>query len=230
MFTCTLKGALSSHNSFSFILNIFASIIQTAKLNVLYTNSNVDYEEGILQTIGFKEFIPYLERFDKQHDMLINRFVESPEMTEEPDGWKPLVSCLEELKMVTRRYSKTQLKWIRNRFLGSETREVPRIYPFDTSDVSQWKTLVSQPALETVASYINNEPIKLQPLEKLKRSGEGLDEETSHHCDICNRIFIGEFHWQLHRKSNKHKRALEGKIRRAKREEAIKTNTTIVNI
>lgn len=159
-----------------------------------------------MQTIGFKEFIPYLEKYDKNHDNLINEFVEAPETLKEPEGYKSLLSCLDELKLVTQRYSKKQIKWIKNRFLGSEVREVPKVYPLDTSDVSRWKEMVYQPAEETVLSYIADEPIKLKPLEKMKRLSEGLNEETSHYCEVCDRIFIGDFQWQLHIKSNNHKR------------------------
>lgn len=166
----------------------------------------------MLQTIGFKEFIPYLETFDKSHDALINKFVEAPEsFGEEPDGYKSLLKCLEELKSVTQRYSKRQLKWIKNRFLGSEQREVPVVYPLDTSDVSKWNEAVYAPAEATISAYINEEPIELKPLEKLKRLGEGLDDETTHYCETCDRPFIGDFQWQLHLKSNKHKRRLAGR-------------------
>lgn len=191
----------------------------------LFANSSVDYEEGVLQTIGFKEFIPYLKSFDKSHDTLINRFVEAPETTSEPNGWKSLVACLDELKLVTRRYSRKQQKWIRNRFLGSEVREVPLIYPLNTSDVDRWKELVSQPAEEVVSCYINDEEIQLKPLEKHKKISEGLNEETSQQCEVCNRTFIGEFQWQLHQKSNRHKRALAGKLRREKKE-SLNENTS----
>lgn len=181
-----------------------------------------------MQTIGFKEFIPYLKKYDKSHDILINRFVESPETTPEPDAWKTLVICLDELKMVTKRYSKRQLKWIRNRFLGSEVRGVPDVFSLDTTDVSQWETLVSQPALETVESYLKDEPLKLKQLEKLKRLGEGLNGETSHHCEICDRIFIGEYQYQLHQKSNKHKRTLASKRKKEKRQ--VKLNTASLHL
>lgn len=142
----------------------------------------MDFEEGILQTIGFKEFIPYLEAFGETQDELINRFVEAPESTPEPEGYKSLMNCLEELKLVTRRYSKKQLKWIRNRFLGSDMREVPLLYPLDTTDVSKWSERVANPAIETVESFIDNQDIKLKPLEKVKRLAEGFDEEKSFHC------------------------------------------------
>lgn len=185
-----------------------------------HSSLTVDYEEGILQTIGFKEFIPYLEKFDTNHDRLINEFVEAPESLPEPEGYKSLLACLEELKLVTRRYSKKQQKWVRNRFLGSETREIPQIYPLDTSDVSRWQELVYMPAEETILSYINEEEIKLQPMPKVKRLGEGLNEETSNYCEICKRTFVGELQWQLHLKSNKHKKAKTKSNRQQKKTES----------
>lgn len=218
-------------HSFLTVLKSLCVNHSNRKFNVLpfffsSSNSNVDFEEGILQTIGFKEFIPYLKTYDKRHDMLINRFVEAPETTPEPDGWKSLVICLEELKTVTRRYSKRQLKWIRNRFLGSELREIPQVYPLDTSDVSQWEELVSKPASETVKSYINSDEVALKPCDKVKRLAEGFDEETSHNCEICNRVFIGDYQWQLHLKSNVHKRAEAGKRRKQKLQEKLNENTS----
>jgi tRNA dimethylallyltransferase len=53
---------------------------------------------------------------------------------------------------------------------------------------------------------MNDAEIKLQPMPKVKRLGEGLNEETSNYCEICERTFIGELQWQLHLKSNKHKK------------------------
>lgn len=157
--------------------------------------------------------------------MLINRFVEAPETTSEPDGWKSLVICLENLKTVTRRYSKKQLKWIRNRFLGSESREVSSVYPLDTSDVSQWNDLVSKPAIDTVESYINNKPVTLKQCDKFERLGIGLNEETSQKCEICDRVFIGDYQWQLHLKSNIHKRTSAGKRKKQKLEESSNEKT-----
>lgn len=203
-------------------LKIISTSITVLRLNFLILfsshSSNVDYEEGILQTIGFKEFIPYLEKFDKSHDMLINCFVESPEVTPEPSSWKVLVECLEELKLVTRRYSKKQIKWIRNRYLGSDTREMPKVFALDTSDISRWNDLVSHPASEAVSSYIRNQEIALKPLEKLQRVSEGLNEEVSINCPICDRVFVGEYQWQLHLKSNRHKRTKESKSKKARLE------------
>jgi tRNA dimethylallyltransferase len=174
-----------------------------------------------LQTIGFKEFIPYLEKYDKTHDNQIDKFVESNEVAPEPEGYKTLLACLDELKLVTRRYSKRQLKWINNRFLGSEFREVPSLYSLDTSDVSKWKEIVYQPAEETVTSYIIGEKIKLESMKRLEKRGKGLNEETSHYCNVCERVFVGDFQWQIHVKSNKHKHKMAANRRREKLEKGL---------
>lgn len=168
--------------------------------------SESDYTDGILQTIGFKEFIPYLEKYDESHDALINDYTKSNDKTSpEPEGLKTLNECLDELKLVTKRYSKKQIKWIKNRFLGNRDRQVPPLYGLDTSDVSKWRELVYEPAERTISSYIEDLPIDLEPVQKVTRLGDGLNEETNHFCDTCNRVFIGEFQFQLHLKSNKHK-------------------------
>lgn len=186
----------------------------------IFNRTLVDYEDGILQTIGFKEFIPYLEKYDKSHDNLINEYVVRTETNEEhsePDGYKSLLACLDELKLVTRRYSKKQLKWIKNRLLASDMREKPLVYPLDTSDVTFWHENVFLPATHTIDCYINDKEITLKPLEKMKRLSERMNEETSHFCNICNRTFIGEFQWELHMKSNKHKKTVASLHRREKK-------------
>lgn len=167
--------------------------------------------------------------------------MDAPESVSEPEGWKSLVTCLEELKLVTRRYSKKQLKWVRNRFLGSDMREVPLVYPLDTTDISKWEESVAHPAIETIESFIDNRPVKLKPLDKLRRLAEGFDEEKTFHCPgmrkkqlknlnfinlsillDCDRVFIGEFQWNLHQKSNRHKRTILSKKKKEKLSKAEK--------
>ncbi|CRK96849.1 CLUMA_CG009944, isoform A [Clunio marinus] len=178
--------------------------------------NDIDYEKGVLQTIGFKEFIPYLEAYDKTNDDLIDHFVNASESCEKPQGWKMLEECLEELKLVTKRYSKKQLKWIRNRFLGRDVGAVPLVYPLDTSDVKLWNDNVMNPAFEAVEDYLNERSIKIHPVEKIQRLVEGSNEETSFFCDVCKRVFIGDYQWKLHMNSNKHKRAIAGMKKREK--------------
>ncbi|TMW49281.1 hypothetical protein DOY81_005637 [Sarcophaga bullata] len=126
-----------------------------------------------------------------------------------PPGLDVLNSCLNELKLVTRRYSKKQIKWINNRFLASRDRQVPDLYELDTTDVSQWHTEVYSRAVNIIDCYRNGQVCEIEPMQKRQHPGAGLNEETSNYCKTCERHFIGEYQWQLHLKSNKHKRRKE---------------------
>ncbi|XP_039491188.1 tRNA dimethylallyltransferase [Drosophila santomea] len=189
------------------------------------------YTSGVLQTIGYKEFIPYLLKYDQQQDEKIEEYLKNhsfklpnqDELKEVglPDGLELLRSCCEELKLVTRRYSKKQLKWINNRFLASKDRQVPDLYELDTSDVAAWPEAVYKRAETIIESYRNEETCGIQPMAKREHPGADLDEETSHFCQICERHFIGEYQWGLHLKSNKHKRRKEGQRKRQRDQETM---------
>ncbi|XP_067641840.1 tRNA dimethylallyltransferase isoform X2 [Eurosta solidaginis] len=199
------------------------------------------YTVGVLQTIGFKEFVPYLEKYDESNDRRIEeylrlndykmptsedykahtksrKFMRNPAQKLEEDGGqeKPrlrlppgthlLASCLNELKLVTKRYSKKQIKWINNRFLASKDRQVPDLYELDTTDVSQWQTQVFERAVTVIDSYRNGQVCEIQPMTKRVHPGAGLNQEVTNYCTVCERTFIGEYQWNLHLKSNKHKK------------------------
>lgn len=198
------------------------------------------YTKGVLQTIGYKEFVPYLMRYDEQQDASLDAYLREHQyqlptkeeleqlqaaQSEGDDEGKLceclalLGSCCEELKLVTRRYSKKQLKWINNRFLASKDRQVPDLYELDTSNVSAWHEAVFKRAECIIESYRNGETCEIEPMPKRVHPGADLNEETSNFCGICERHFIGEYQWQLHLKSNKHKRRRESQ-RRKQREAA----------
>lgn len=95
-----------------------------------------------------------------------------------PPGLDVLNSCLNELKLVTRRYSKKQQKWINNRFLASRDRQVPDLYELDTSDVSRWHELVYSPAVTVIDCYRSSQVCEIQPMTKRQHPGAGLNEEV----------------------------------------------------
>lgn len=66
-----------------------------------------NFQTGIFQSIGFKEFDEYLEVLDQEAD--------NKQKLE-----KLYAKCLEDMKATTRRYAKYQLRWIRNRFIRSK--------------------------------------------------------------------------------------------------------------
>lgn len=69
-----------------------------------------DYTKGIFQSIGFKEFHNYL--------------ILDKEKLNSEEGTKFLEQGVNDLKMVTRRYARKQIKWVSNRFLGRPDRQV----------------------------------------------------------------------------------------------------------
>ncbi|KAH8346558.1 hypothetical protein KR084_004791 [Drosophila pseudotakahashii] len=192
------------------------------------------YTSGVLQTIGYKEFVPYLMKYDQEQDEKIEEYLQNQsyklpsqeELMDEglPEGLDLLRSSCEELKLVTRRYSKKQLKWINNRFLASKDRQVPDLFELDTSDVAVWPEAVYQRAETIIERYRNEEMCEIKPMAKREHPGADLDEETSHFCATCERHFIGEYQWGLHLKSNKHKRRKEGQ-RKREREQEMKLST-----
>lgn len=69
-----------------------------------------NYEKGILQTIGFKEFKAFLSLDE--------------ESKESEEGKKLLAEGIDLLKIATRQYAKRQIRWIQNRMLRNIRREV----------------------------------------------------------------------------------------------------------
>ncbi|EAT39000.1 AAEL009164-PA [Aedes aegypti] len=177
-----------------------------------------DFHQGILQSIGFKEFVVYLEKYDREHDQLITDYMRGHLGAEgsPPEGLPLLQKCLDNLKLVTQRYSKKQIKWINHRFLGNSRREVPPIYGLDTTDVAKWKENVYTQAEQVVEAILSGETPSKQPLPKMTTAREGLNEETSFFCDTCQRTIVGEYQWQLHLRSNKHKKCVQSKSKKAK--------------
>lgn len=170
--------------------------------------STKDYTKGILQTIGFKEFIPYLEKYKADEDERLKEFMVTKTVDiEVPASMDLLRACLAELQLVTKRYSKKQLKWIGNRFLASTDRTVPPLYGLDTSNPINWQEDVYHPAVDVVQKYMDGEEPTLKPLERKENVRAGLNENVTNICKVCDRHFIGEFQWNIHLKSNKHKRA-----------------------
>lgn len=168
-----------------------------------------DYTKGVLQTIGFKEFIPYLDKFTEAEDA-----------KQSEAAAQQLQSCLEELKLVTRRYSKKQIKWIKNRLLAPIDRQVPPMYSLDTTEPREWEDRVYKLAEELVEKYMvgNEAEASLKPMEKVVTAKTGLNDEVSMHCESCNRVFVGEYQWNLHLASNKHKKVLAGLKKKTKRD------------
>lgn len=161
-------------------------------------NNEADYTKGVFQSIGFKEFHKYLMLSFEE------KFTEN--------GKKIFETAVDDLKRVTRRYAKKQKRWVLNRLLNINTnRKVPPVYSLDTTDISKWDECVSLPAISIVQSFLERKKCAYLPLPKRESLGLPISMADKYFCNSCNRVFIGQFQWNCHIKSRRHKRVLEKK-------------------
>ncbi|NXX79051.1 MOD5 dimethylallyltransferase, partial [Urocolius indicus] len=146
-----------------------------------------DYQHGIFQSIGFKEF----------HEYLISEGNCSPETSA-----LLLEKGIQALKQVTKRYARRQNKWVRNRFLRRPGPNVPPVFGLEVSDVLRWEEDVLKPALEIVESFIQGrEP----PAEPVRMQHDASENKRSHRvCELCDRVIIGDREWAAHTRSKSH--------------------------
>ncbi|XP_059945560.1 tRNA dimethylallyltransferase isoform X3 [Mesoplodon densirostris] len=155
-----------------------------------------DYQHGIFQSIGFKEF----------HEYLITEGKCTPETRNQL-----LKKGIEALKRVTKRYARKQNRWIKNRFLSRPGPSVPPVYGLEVSDVSKWEESVLEPALEIVRSFIQGHKPAATPVKM--PSSETENKRSYHMCDLCDRIIIGDREWAAHMKSKSHLHQLKKRRR-----------------
>ncbi|XP_036888418.1 tRNA dimethylallyltransferase isoform X3 [Sturnira hondurensis] len=155
-----------------------------------------DYQHGIFQSIGFKEF----------HEYLITEGKCTPETSNQL-----LKKGIEALKQVTKRYARKQNRWVKNRFLSRPGPSVPPVYGLDVSDVSKWEESVLEPALEIVQSFIQGRKPAAVPVRVPHNDTE--NKRSYHMCDLCDRIIIGDREWAAHVKSKSHLHQLKKRRR-----------------
>ena len=153
------------------------------------------YTEGIFQSIGFKEF----------HEFLVNhegnkKFDESNASKED----KALLSaCVENMKMVTRRYAKKQMTWVKNRFLARPCTSAPDVYGLDATDLENWENNVLNSALDILDKLMKGQKPAIEPLPRVVIQD---DRHARHVCEMCeNRVILGEENWRKHLVSKSHK-------------------------
>ncbi|KOC62355.1 tRNA dimethylallyltransferase, mitochondrial [Habropoda laboriosa] len=158
-----------------------------------------DYTTGIFQSIGFKEFHAYL--------------VLPEEERREKKGEELLEKGIADLKLVTKKYSKKQEQWIMNRIMRRSDRQVPPVYALDCTDVNEWNSCVYEPAVEIIETILRGEKPEQTPLNETVENHKFSDasNEERHYCSVCERVFIGNHQWDIHRAGQKHMKVLKKK-------------------
>lgn len=147
-----------------------------------------DYQHGIFQSIGFKEFHAYLT---------------APESSTQQEKDAQRDKGIEALKIATRRYARKQNKWVRNRFLKRPGDNVPAVYGLDVTDVARWEETVLNPALQILDSLSKDEEPAIAPM-RVQGAEQG-NKRSRHTCDLCDKVIIGDLEWTAHLKSKKHR-------------------------
>ncbi|XP_028400981.1 tRNA dimethylallyltransferase-like [Dendronephthya gigantea] len=153
------------------------------------SESKMYNNEGIFQSIGFKEFREFLDGGNSKVE-------ESPELFQ---------SCVEAMKCATRRYARKQVRWVTNRFLGRPSTSSPDVYGLDATDLEKWKSEALEKALDIVKSFKTGQEVAHVPLERKITSIEA--KHSNHTCTVCNgMIIIGDQNWEAHLRSRSHRR------------------------
>ncbi|XP_030839039.1 tRNA dimethylallyltransferase [Strongylocentrotus purpuratus] len=165
------------------------------------------YTQGIFQSIGFKEFHPYL--------------VISEDGKKSDEGQRSLEESIERLKKATRQYARRQLKWIRNRFLKRGS-NCPGVYGLDSTKPQEWDQNVLEPAARILEAVIEGKDPPISPLQCEERQGKDLSQTFV--CDVCmGRQFVGQQQWTAHLKSRRHqKQARKRRLRELMEKESTK--------
>lgn len=189
----------------------------------------IDAERGIMQAIGFKEYLPYLEKYDdSSYDKEITEFICSrgglsgqKKFIIKNRIWealKLLEECLDDQRVQTKRYSRDQIQWINNRFLLDNGRLVPPIYELNTTNATEniWMEKIFGTTEHIIQSYIDGSHCHFQPIERLQRK-----ERPTYTCDVCNRPFLGEHLFNSHLQSSSHRKQLKTQRKLDKRNKKI---------
>ncbi|KAK3833726.1 MAG: IPP transferase-domain-containing protein [Linnemannia elongata] len=149
---------------------------------------NTDYERGIWQAIGYKEFDPY---FTAVEEAIKNN---QPTDTEELEKLKS--ECTETMKTRTRQYAKRQVLWIRNKLLPLCREKEVKIYLLDATSLDTWKENVGNVAVKIAKSFFAGED--LPDAESLNQYAKemlaaqrdldavsALESWEKKECDIC---------------------------------------------
>ena len=115
-----------------------------------------------------------------------------------------LTECIENMKIVTRRYAKKQVtSWVRNRFLARHAVSPPDVYGLYASDLESRDKNVLENASVILEEMLNGENPVVKPLSRIVIQD---DRHARHVCEICdNRLILGEENRRKHLVSKSHK-------------------------
>lgn len=86
---------------------------------------------------------------------------------------------------------------------------MPPVYTLHTDDVTRWDQNVTNIAINILDDFLSNIPTQYNRLPFIDIVSSPNSTDKTFECEICCRIFVGQFQWNEHIKSNKHKRMVQ---------------------
>ncbi|KAK6041185.1 tRNA dimethylallyltransferase [Cooperia oncophora] len=158
---------------------------------------------GVLQCIGLKEFVPYLELSKGDRSS--------------PKGEILFEKGCDDVKLHTRQYARRQRNWVNSRFVRrQEAREVPSLKKLDTSNS---ETFLAD-GLHIVEQWMSGCDFKEEFTGEVENSE---DANMTRYCEVCEIFVAGTRNWTKHLAGRRHKNAR----RVAKRRQEMADSTAI---
>ena len=203
------------------------------------------YPFGVQQAIGYKEFdtaCALLEALGADERAECVAAARSRSVARNADVQRALEAAVEQVKLNTRRYARSQRKWIRKRFVEpldgdrhdgeasdasvsgwqqKAVRDAP-VFRFDSSDSAAFVRDALPLAGDIANAFVAGTAITQPPLGVLRQTapsgGSSLSSWTKYECDVCSRTLNGDHEWNQHLNSNGHKRNVKKQRYRQERE------------
>ncbi|POY72537.1 hypothetical protein BMF94_4363 [Rhodotorula taiwanensis] len=165
-----------------------------------------NYSKGIFQSIGYKEFEPYLSRKHRNPSQTIDS---------DPELRKLFEQGVEEMKSSTRQYAKRQVKWIKTKLLPA-IRSAPGgevdVFLLDASAFVDGSALPDPASLSTAASGHLRAPEPVNPDALAKRACPACSSDPS------QPFMVEERDWESHLRTRSHRMSLKRAARAAERD------------
>ena len=185
------------------------------KFNI--NNKEINFELGVLQSIGYKEFynlfkelnndlineiyIFHLKEINNESNENLKKFNKNiiENIINKNEELKNIFdNCRQKLINNTLNYAKYKIKFIKKRIL-------PFIDKYQIIEIKEYsKEIYLKEYLPQIFDYLNNDEFVINSLEDCNKNK--IEDWKKYFCEICNCELNGENEFNTHMKSNKHKK------------------------
>lgn len=168
-----------------------------------YKEHSAPLNSSVFQTLGFRQFLPYLE-------------------TEDENQIEP---CKKAMQLQTCQYARKQTKWIKNKFLPYVEEIDGTFAVVDSTDLQHWDENCKVRALDITKKWLNDEKLDSLVPDYIdtarKVQAFGVDQWKRYTCEACSArkgrevTVLGDELWRIHVQSRGHRAATRKKFQKS---------------